>query len=160
MRLKASQYYLLRRVRFSVWLLVIVILLLSFISSFQDVENEASDSAFLVASKRIIERASFYKQKWLLAGQPPRLELDEKVLAISQNGWVLPIQNENSVDCDYWLGVLYPEKRVLESMPAKVGDLSKGDTHYRCDYDYGDNRHLVIDLNNKQFSAKVVFVAE
>ncbi|MEF1172233.1 MSHA biogenesis protein MshF, partial [Vibrio sinaloensis] len=69
MRSKGNAILMLRRMRFSAWLLVVMVLTASFMSAFQKVEIEANDSAFLVASKRIIERASFYKQKWLLQQQ-------------------------------------------------------------------------------------------
>ncbi|MDA0128925.1 MSHA biogenesis protein MshF [Vibrio sp. MarTm2] len=159
MRSKGNAILMLRRIRFSAWLLVVMVLTASFMSAFQKVEIEANDSAFLVASKRIIERASFYKQKWLLQQQPSHLEIDSELLTLSQNGWVLPINEAGDIDCDYWLKVLYPDKQILESLPINIHNHSDG-SHYRCDYDYGMNRHVVIDLNYKHFSAKIVLVAE
>tara|TARA_Y100001956_G_scaffold65059_1_gene65879 strand:- start:7479 stop:7958 length:480 start_codon:yes stop_codon:yes gene_type:complete len=156
---KGSTFALIRRSRFSVWFFVVVVLIASFISAFQNVENEASDSAYLVASKRIIETASFYKQKWLLKDQPSEIKVGSEMLTISQNGWVLPLDSSGDIDCDYWLRVLYPDKRILDSLPINILNLTEG-SHYRCDYDYGMNRHVVIDLNYKHFSAKVVLVAE
>lgn len=156
---KGSSASLVGRVRFSVWLLVVVVLIASFVSAYQSVEKEASDSAYLVASKRIIETASFYKQKWLLDGQPEVVKVGSEMLTISQNGWMLPVDTQGNVDCEYWLRVLYPDRRILDSLPITITNLTEG-YHYRCDYDYGMNRHLVIDLNYKNFSTKVVLVAE
>lgn len=160
MRSRGSDYHLRRRARLSVWLFAVVMLLLGLLTGLQSVEGDASDSAFLVASKRVIERGNYYKQKWLLAGQPQRLNTESQVMAFSPHGWVLPTGREGKVDCHFWLELLYPEERVFKSRPVEVNNVSQGEAHYRCDYDYGDNRHLVIDLNNKRFSAKVVFVAE
>jgi len=159
MRSKANIATQIRISRFTVWLVVIVILIFSFGSAWKKVESEADDSAFLVASKRIIERASFYKQQWLLDKQPSTLNIDARLLRLSKNGWLLPLDQDNQVNCQFWLSVLYPEYRILDRKPIKNTNLSEG-YYYHCDYNYGDSRHLVIELNNKQFSAKIVFVAE
>ncbi|WP_175579500.1 MSHA biogenesis protein MshF [Vibrio hepatarius] len=146
------------RSRFVIWLLVVVIVLLSFIIAWQRVEEEARDSAYLVASKRIIERASYYKEQWLLAKQPNRLTIESRQLQFSDNGWLMPLTFDGKVSCEFWLNTLYPTARILESRPIEIVNNSSGD-HYQCDYDYGQNRHIVIELINKQFSTRVVFVA-
>ena len=53
------------RSRLVLWLLAIIILMMSFVLVLEKLEKDVDDAAFLVASKRIIERASFYKQQWM-----------------------------------------------------------------------------------------------
>ena len=90
------------RSRFVIWLLVIVILLLSFIIAWQRVEEEARDSAYLVASKRIIDRASYYKEQWLLAKQPNRLTIESRQLQFSDNGWLMPLTFDDPSSLSGW----------------------------------------------------------
>ena len=65
-----------RRARLSIWSLLILLIILSFMSAWKAVEKQASDTALVVASKRMIERANFYKQEWLLNGKAPQLIID------------------------------------------------------------------------------------
>lgn len=100
------------RSRLVLWLLAIIILMMSFVLVLEKLEKDVDDAAFLLASKRIIERASFYKQQWMLKGQQERLAIGEENLTFSKTGWVLPEHSGNSNQCESWLAILYPEQRL------------------------------------------------
>ncbi|WP_408690705.1 MSHA biogenesis protein MshF [Vibrio sp. TBV020] len=155
---KASLVTNLERSRLVIWLLVITILIMSFLLAWQNVESEANDTAFLVASKRVIERAGYYKQQWLLSGQKPTVELEGRVLTYSSSGWVTPLNKEQQQDCTYWLEVLYPERKVLGNAPIEV-ESEIMDQGYLCNYLYNQNRFISISLIDNKFSAKVGFLA-
>lgn len=155
---KASVLTNLERSRLVIWLLVVVVLLMSFMLAWQNVEHEANDTAFLVASKRMVERASYYKQQWLLSDQKAQIELDGKVRHFSKQGWLEPINEDNEVDCRYWLNTLYPEQRILGQVPIDI-DSETSASDYQCRYLYGENRFISISLIHQVFSTKVGFLA-
>lgn len=75
----------LQRSRFVIWTVVILFLIVGVLSAFKTVEDEATNTAFIVATKRILEQANLFKQQYLLSGarqeegsEPPRstAELD------------------------------------------------------------------------------------
>ncbi|TFH92123.1 MSHA biogenesis protein MshF [Vibrio ouci] len=155
---KASLITNLERSRLVIWLLVIIILVMSFLLVWKEVEREASDTAFLVASKRVIEQAGYYKQQWLLAGQKQTLELDGKLITYTDSGWVLPMNVQQQKDCAFLLDILYPEKEVLGSFPVAIESEFIGSS-YRCNYLYNQEQFISIGLINNKFSAKVGFLA-
>ncbi len=147
------------RTRLVVWLVVLITLLFAFIVAWQKVEQEASDTALLVASNRIVERANFYKQQWLLAGEPHELTFNHKLIRYSNSGWVKPLNSENKVDCRYWLDLFYEEERVLESLPIKIKDNSKL-LGFQCEYFYSREHAINISLIDNKFSVGVSFSSE
>ncbi|OLQ86963.1 MSHA biogenesis protein MshF [Vibrio panuliri] len=148
-----------RRSRFAVWLLLIMILVMAFLLAWQKVEQEASSTALVVAGKRILDRANFYKQEWLLAGQPAQLNVQQKFIHYSAKGWPLPQHQTNKVDCGYWMDLLYQEQRVLGTLPKKINDNSTS-SDFQCQYFYGNHEAILIGLVDDKFSVSVSFSSE
>ena len=146
------------RSRLVLWLLAIIILMMSFVLVLEKLEKDVDDAAFLVASKRIIERASFYKQQWMLKGQQKILTIGEENLTFSKTGWVLPEKLGNSNQCESWLSTLYPEQRIMDSIPLKVVNRSELNS-YRCDYIYNQEKSIHIQLVDNKFTVSVGFSA-
>lgn len=149
----------LERSRWVIWLVVLLVILLAFTMAWNKVEREASDTALVVASKRILERANYYKQQWLLSGQPKRLSIEGDSLSFTHNGWVIPQKTPYKTDCRYWLEVLYPESKVLESLPTKITDNSSA-LDFSCHYSYSDEHAIYVELKNNKFSVSVRFSSE
>ncbi|KLN65411.1 MSHA biogenesis protein MshF [Vibrio sp. VPAP30] len=159
MPLKANLIDYIERSRLAIWLLVVVCLIMSFMLVWQNVVKEANQSAFLLASQRIVERASYYKQQWLLAGQQPTLTIDGYRLNYTNMGWVKPLDEQQRVDCLFWLDVLYPQHEILGSKPIVIENKTIADG-YHCDYLYIDDRLMSISLIDNRFIAKVGFLAK
>lgn len=159
MQSKAKADVAVERLRLTVWLLVIITLLMSFILVWQRVEQQASRSALQLVSHRIAERASFYKQQWLLAKQPSQLELGTLLLSYTEMGWVKPLNSEKQIDCHYWLEVLYPDKEIMGGAPIEIEDQSIMQS-YRCLYRYSGSKFIAISLIENDFSAKSGFLVE
>ncbi|EGU41682.1 MSHA biogenesis protein MshF [Vibrio ichthyoenteri ATCC 700023] len=159
MPLKGSLLANLDRSRWVVWLMVLLAILLAFIWSWQKVEQEASDTALTVASKRIVERANYYKQQWLLSGQPQQLTIEGRPLIFTHSGWVIPQKSANKTVCDDWLDVLYQERKVLESLPEKIIDNSDA-LGFQCEYSYSREHAIYVQLKNNKFSVSVSFSSE
>ncbi|MBN3493508.1 MSHA biogenesis protein MshF [Vibrio neptunius] len=145
-----------QRSRLVVWLSTIIILLLSFVLVLEKLEQDVDDAAFLLASKRIIERASFYKQQWMLKGQRESLIVENQSLVFSETGWVLPKMSEKNKQCMYWLSLLYPKLSILDSMPLKVVNRSELN-NYQCDYIYTQGKSIHIQLVDNTFTVSVGF---
>lgn len=145
-----------QRSRLVVWLSTIIILLLSFVLVLEKLEQDVDDAAFLLASKRIIETASFYKQQWMLKGQRESLIVENQSLVFSETGWVLPKMFEKNKQCMYWLSLLYPKLSILDSMPLKVVNRSEL-SNYQCDYIYTQDKSIHIQLVDNTFTVSVGF---
>lgn len=159
------------RTRLVIWLLLVVILLMTLMTLWRPVEQRASDTALVVASKRILDRANYYKQEWLLKKQPKRLylqgkslqeqtlqekESQEQVVAFSESGWPITIDDQANIDCVAWLKLLYPEERILEYVPVQINNVSKSD-YYLCEYSYTQSVILLMSLKHNRFSVSVGF---
>lgn len=148
-----------RCIQRAIWLIVLLVLILAFLHAWLRVEREASQTAMALASNNIYERSNYYKQQWLLAGQPTRLEIDQKFINYSARGWVTPFNQRSQVDCQYWFELLYPEQRVLEAMPLRIQNKSIADD-FECHVFYPHNQRLDIQLVDDQFKVSVGFTAE
>lgn len=58
----------LQRSRFVIWTVVILFLTIGLLSAWESVEEDATNTALIVASKRILEQANLFKQRYLLKG--------------------------------------------------------------------------------------------
>lgn len=153
MQLKASGDNV-QKSRLVIWLLLLTFLVMSFLFAWQAVEQQASKSALQLANQRINERASYYKQQWLLAKQPTSLKIGSQRLNYTNTGWVTPVNHQSQVDCQHWLELLYPETELLGSQPLEITNESIVG-HYRCLYHYNHNGFISISLIDNHFSAKV-----
>ena len=156
---KASLIVNLERSRLVIWLLVVLVLMMSFLLAWQNVEREANDTAFLVASKRVLERANYYKQQWLLSGQQAQVEIDGEMVHFSPSGWVLPESRDHNDDCSQWLEMLYPDEEILGDTPIKV-ESDFINSEYQCRYIYKQDRFMSIGLIDNKFIVKVGFLAK
>ncbi|MBU2898769.1 MSHA biogenesis protein MshF [Vibrio hepatarius] len=139
------------RFRLVIWLVAISILLLSLFSVVEKLQADMGETAFLLASKRIIERAGFYKQQWVLKGQPEQLDIDRQKILFSSNGWVLPIGEDRTSSCQFWFALLYPKQRVLDETPVRVVESSELD-NYRCNYIFAQGKQIQVQLVEGKFS--------
>ncbi|WP_216602238.1 MSHA biogenesis protein MshF [Vibrio pectenicida] len=139
------------RSRLVIWLVAISILLLSLLSVVEKLQADMNETAFLLASKRMIERAGFYKQQWVLKGQPEQLEIEGQQIIFSSSGWVLPIGDKSISSCQFWFALLYPEQRVLDESPVRVVEHSELD-NYRCNYIFAQGNQIQVQLVESKFS--------
>ncbi|EDK28199.1 MSHA biogenesis protein MshF [Vibrionales bacterium SWAT-3] len=146
----------LQRSRFVIWTVVILFLIIGLLSAWKSVEEDATNTALIVASKRILEQANLFKQQYLLKGveqesdsAPPK--------NYSRTGWVRPIQS-SKVDCNYWLDQLYPPKSILGLNSPRVEDQSDN-IQFHCTYYYGDKYQIDIFLKSERFSVRANILA-
>ncbi|KAB0463383.1 MSHA biogenesis protein MshF [Vibrio kanaloae] len=146
----------LQRSRFAVWSVVILFLIVGLLSAWEAVEEEAANTALIVASKRIVEQANLYKQQYLLKGNKQQ-NSSEQSKAYSQTGWLMPIQGE-SRDCRYWLSQLYPQESILGLSSPSIEDKSDN-IQFHCRYHYSEQYQIDILLKKERFSVKANILA-
>ncbi|MDQ2166010.1 MULTISPECIES: MSHA biogenesis protein MshF [Vibrio] len=147
------------RSQFVIWGLIVFVLLMALLSAWQSIEKEANQTALAVASSKIVERANFYKQDWLLKGRPSTLIANGRLLNMSATGWVLPLaENESSIDCRYWLSLLYPDEQLLESKVISIESAHQVN-QYQCRYVYSQKQVITIELLRDKFTVSVDFSA-
>ncbi|MFS1862510.1 MSHA biogenesis protein MshF [Vibrio lentus] len=146
----------LQRSRFVIWSVVILFLIVGLLSASKTVEEEATNTAFIVASKQMLERANRFKQQYLLKGTK-REEDSELPKVYSRTGWVMPLQDSER-DCNYWLDQLYPQGSILGLSSPSVEDKSDN-IQFHCSYRYGYKYQIDILLKKERFSVKANILA-
>ncbi|MBF4435352.1 MSHA biogenesis protein MshF [Vibrio anguillarum] len=147
------------RSQFVIWGLIVFVLLMALLSAWQSIEKEANQTALAMASSKIVESANFYKQDWLLKGRPSTLIANGRLLNMSATGWVLPLaENESSIDCRYWLSLLYPDEQLLESKVISIESVHQAN-QYQCRYVYSQKQVITIELLRDKFTVSVDFSA-
>lgn len=147
------------RSQFVICGLIVFVLLMALLSAWQSIEKEANQTALAMASSKIVESANFYKQDWLLKGRPSTLIANGRLLNMSATGWVLPLaENESSIDCRYWLSLLYPDEQLLESKVISIESAHQVN-QYQCRYVYSQKQVITIELLRDKFTVSVDFSA-
>lgn len=70
--------------RFAVWLLLISILTLSVLSIGNKLQVTTMETAYAVAAKRMLNKANFYKENWLIQKRPETMIVDKKKFNLIQ----------------------------------------------------------------------------
>ncbi|WP_341661259.1 MSHA biogenesis protein MshF [Vibrio sp.] len=139
------------RSRLVLWLVVICVLLVSLLTAVEKLQKDMDETAFLLASKRMLDRAGFYKQQWVLKGQPEQLEIEGQQIIFSSSGWLLPLGDQRKASCQAWFELLYPEQRVLDEAPNQVIERTIAG-HYDCEYVFSKDRQIRVQLVEGKFS--------
>ncbi|CAK2430551.1 MSHA biogenesis protein MshF [Vibrio crassostreae] len=146
----------LQRSRFVVWSTVILALVVGLLSAFKTVEEQATNTALIVASKRILEQANLFKQQYLLSATEPSHDL-EPLKSYSRTGWIRPVYGSKR-DCRYWLDQLYPQESIFGLSSPTIEDRSDN-TQFHCVYHYSDKYQIDVLLKQERFSVKANILA-
>lgn len=141
--------------RFMVWLTVTVLLMTALLISWRTIEPEATQTAYIVAAKSMLERANELKQIWLVKKSPSRLIIDGDEYRFNPYGWPV-FGNENSHGCQKGLQALFPEEDIFGEKLLSH-DFHQIEGGYICRYNYPDNNAIVIKLVNSKFLVSAEF---
>ncbi|CAH0541578.1 hypothetical protein [Vibrio marisflavi] len=143
-----------RYFRFALWLLVVSAVVAGFLSFWQNIDGRVGNTSLVIAKKLISDRANYYRQQWMLQGQPSSYAYEGKTLYFHRSGWILPLRSRDMPDCSVWLQQLYPEAFGKEQMALEVSD-SRFDEQYWCKYRWlqgGEDIHIL--LTNEKFEVE------
>ncbi|EEZ01351.1 MSHA biogenesis protein MshF [Vibrio sp. RC586] len=143
------------RSRLILWTLLVFILLGVLFSMWQTMSRNTFATAFEVVSTRMTDRANLYKQQWFLQGQPSEIQIEGKTIALSASGWLFPKQDQD-VDCEKLLTLLYPDVTVLDLLP--IIDGANSINGYQCRYQYGKEALVSVELKGRHFAVNVDFL--
>ena len=107
----------LQRSRFVIWSVVILFLIVGLLSVSRAVEEEATNTAFIVASKQMLERANRFKQQYLLTGVE-RNGISDQPRLYSRTGWIMPIQGSER-DCNLLAGSIVSSGEYFRAKLSK-----------------------------------------
>ena len=142
--------------RLAVWLVMIIILIMSLLQAVEKLRPEAEDVAYAVAAKRILDRANFYKEHWLVGGTPQSMRVADQLIWFDNKGWPQPLRSEDGrADCRRWLELLHPEEGIFSDNPRYKNESTS--IGYQCRYSYYEKKAVVIRLQDGQFSVSVEY---
>ncbi|MFA0079321.1 MSHA biogenesis protein MshF [Vibrio artabrorum] len=146
----------LQRSRFVIWSVVILFLMIALLSAWDTIEEDATNTALIVASKRILEQANLFKQQYLLSSPEKKNDL-ERLKRYSRTGWIMPLQGSKR-NCQYWLEQLYPQQNILGITSPSIEDKSSS-LQFHCIYHYGEKYQIDIVLKKDRFTVKANILA-
>lgn len=139
--------------RFVVWLLLVSVLILSVIYAGQKLQLRTIDTAYAVAAKRMLDKANYYKENWVIRKEPESMVIEGKNVQFSPEGWPLPIK-EDQLDCRYWLLLLNESEEVFGYSIDNIKSHHL-DNGYICSYSYIEQDAIILKLINKKLSVSI-----
>ena len=79
--------------RFSVWLLLISILMFFVLYVGQKLQVTTVETAYAVAAKRMLNKANYYKENWLIQKRPETMLIEGQQIQFNSEGWPLPTRH-------------------------------------------------------------------
>ncbi|MGR2664792.1 MSHA biogenesis protein MshF [Vibrio campbellii] len=120
-----------------------VIVLGAFIQKLKPIEQEAQDTGAKLAKVWMQDSVQRYRQAWLVHGEPKLLLMDGFELNMTEGGLVSPFRASGVLDCDYWLAVHYPQRKIMTSELLEIRGAIKSNT-YTCDFTYENGQRIVV----------------
>ena len=142
--------------RLAIWLVVITVLTMYLMLAVEKVQPEAEEVAYAVAARRMLDRANYYKEHWLVGGTPHSLQITNQTVWFDRKGWPLPLRDQDgNTDCEHWLELLYPDKEIFSMYPDYHNESTS--SGYQCRYRYKNKKSVVIRLQKGKFSVSVEY---
>lgn len=143
--------------RFAIWLLLVTILTFSVLYSWQKIQVTTVETAYAVAAKRMLNKANFYKENWLIQKRPELMVIEDQPIQFNSHGWPLPLKN-NVVDCEYWLWLLNENNDVFGHELTSV-TMKNIENNYICRYSYNEGSGIILKLKDGNLSVSVDLLA-
>jgi len=139
--------------RFVLWLLLISTLMVTVLYVGKNLEIKTTDTAYAVATKRMLNKANYYKENWVIQKQPEMMKINGEDIVFSPEGWPLPIKS-GIVDCRYWLLLLNENEKVF-GYTIKDIKSHHTDDDYICSYSYNVQDAIILKLIDKTLSISI-----
>lgn len=139
--------------RFAVWLVLLIGLIAILLNAGKKLELSAKETGYEVSMTRILNKANYYKELWILNKQPQTLIADGDTLYFNSKGWLLPL-NQQEFDCQYWFRRLN-DKETIFGQPMTHISGEKSENGYVCTYSYKNQNAILLSVDNHNFSVSV-----
>ncbi|AQM68792.1 hypothetical protein Vca1114GL_02334 [Vibrio campbellii] len=120
-----------------------VIVLGALIQKLKPIEQEAQVTGAKLAKVWMQDSVQRYRQAWLVHGEPKQLFMDGFKLNMTDGGLVSPFKSSGVLDCDYWLTVHYPQRKIMASELLEISGAIKSNS-YTCDFTYENGQRIVV----------------
>ena len=120
-----------------------VIVLGALIQKLKLIEQEAQETGVKLAKVWMQDSVQRYRQAWLVHGEPKLLLMDGFKLNMTEGGLVSPFRTSGALDCDYWLTVHYPQRKIMASELLEIRGAIKSNS-YTCHYTYENGQRVVV----------------
>ena len=122
---------------------VVIIVLAASIQKLKPIEQEAQETGAKLAKVWMQESVQRYHQAWLVHGEPKQLFMDGFKLTMTEGGLVSPFKSSDMLDCDYWLMVHYPQRKIMASEILEIRGAIKSNS-YTCQYTYENGQRVIV----------------
>ncbi|MGR5212827.1 MSHA biogenesis protein MshF [Vibrio rotiferianus] len=142
--------------RLILWGTFVIVVLVALSVSLAPLQKELDNTGASLAKTWMLDSVNRYRSIWLMKGEPDSIAADGLVLQMTEAGLVLPLDDNEQFDCDSWLKIHYPQRKIMAANLLEVKMLTKGDG-YLCTYRYSSQllvfvtftmTHLKIDVEN------------
>lgn len=120
-----------------------IIVLAAFMQKLKPIEQEAQETGAKLAKVWMQDSVQRYHQAWLVHGEPKLLLMDGFELNMTEGGLVSPFRTSGVLDCDYWLTVHYPQRKIMASELLEIRGAIKSNS-YTCKYTYENGQRVVV----------------
>lgn len=134
-----------------------VIVLGAFIQKLKPIELEAQETGAKLAKVWMQDSVQRYHRAWLVRGEPKQLFMDGFKLNMTDGGLVSPFKSNGALDCDYWLTVHYPQRKIMASELLEIRGAIKSNS-YTCHYTYKNGQRVVVvsDANYLKIDVEIM----
>ncbi|UTZ42337.1 MSHA biogenesis protein MshF [Vibrio campbellii] len=138
---------------------VVIIVLAASIQKLKPIEQEAQETGAKLAKVWMQESVQRYHQAWLVHGEPKQLFMDGFKLTMTEGGLVSPFKSSDVLDCDYWLMVHYPQRKIMASELLEIRGAIKSNS-YTCQYTYENGQRVIVILDANYLKIDVETLTE
>lgn len=146
------------RIHYSIWFVVVLVLVIALRVEWRKVNEKADDIAMRLTIKSLNEGAVAMRQMWELNNRPATLKVDDIDVIFTAKGWPRVEQN-NSLDCYNLWRLLSPANIPAPHISMLYSKEPKSVTYESCVYEISAGKWLELFYGNETIKLND-FVAE
>lgn len=139
--------------------LVVAILGGALIYNLKPVEQQVQATGVNMAKTWMQDSVQRYRHAWLVRGEPKTLSMDGLELLMTEEGLVSPFVADGALDCDYWLMVHFPQRKIMSSELLEIRGAVKSN-YFLCDYTYENGYKVVVNSSGNHLKLSVEKLTE
>lgn len=140
--------------RLILWGTFVAVVLVALLESLAPLQKELDDTGASLAKNWMLDSVNRYRSIWLMRGEPDSIEIDGSVWLMTEAGLVLPLDDSEQLDCDDWLAVHYPQRKIMTANLLEINRVLKGD-EYLCIYRYSNHKLVLVTFSTNRLKIDV-----
>ena len=131
-----------------------VVVLVALLESLAPLQKELDDAGANLAKNWMLDSVNRYRSIWLMRGEPDTIEVDGSVLLMTEAGLVLPLDDSEQFDCDSWLTIHYPQRKIMTANLSEIKMITNAD-EFLCMYRYSSQQLVIVTFNTDHLQIDV-----